>query len=268
MCVGSTGESGSASRLTTRSISSCSRQEAVSLLCSLLQDVEHPGAVTEVRIGGDADVARDRVGGHEADAENIGGQLIGVLRDDLDSLVAVLFIDLHGIGGRDIVAAQEQHDLLDGLLRGPGFLDHGHALFANAGDLDQAGARVLDDVERLQTEVRHDPPGRHRADALDEPAAQVFFQPGECGWFGFLGVETLELPTIFEVLAPVAGEAQCLASMNVWKATHDGDEVAFPRCFEPGDGVAGVFGVIGDALDDALQVFCRRLWRSIGLFAR
>ena len=36
------------------------------------------------------------------------------------------------------MAAQEQHDLLDGLLRRPGFLDHGHALLANAGDLDQA----------------------------------------------------------------------------------------------------------------------------------
>ena len=47
-----------------------------------------------------------------------------------------------------------------------------------------------------------------------------------------------------------------------------GPEVAFPRCFEPGDGVAGVLGVIGDALDDALQVFCGRLWRSIGRFAR
>ena len=59
------------------------------------------------------------------------------------------------------------------------------------------------------------------------------------------------------MLAPVPGEAQRLARVNVWKATHDGDEVSFPRCFEPGDGVAGVLGVIGDALDDTLQVFCR-----------
>ena len=115
---------------------------------------------------------------------------------------------------------------------------------------------VLNDVERLQAEVRHDAPGRHRADALDQPAAQVLLQPGECCRFGFLRMETLELPSVLEMLAPVPGEAQRLARMNVWKAAHDGDEVAFPRCFEPGDGVAGVFGVIGDALDDTLQVFC------------
>ena len=145
----------------------------MTLLGRLLQHVEHPCLVAEVRIGGDTDVARDRVGGHEADAENIGGQLIGVLRDHLDGLVAVLFVDLHGVGGRDIVAAQKQHDFLDGLLRGPGFLDHGHALLANAGDLDQAGARLLNNVERVQTEMRHDAPGRHRADALDEAAAQI-----------------------------------------------------------------------------------------------
>ena len=81
-------------------------------------------------------------------------------------------------------------------------------------------------------------------------------------------MQTLELPSVLEMLAPETGETQRLARVNVWKATHDGDEVAFPRCFEPGDGVAGVLSVIGHALDDTLQVFCRRLWRSIGLFAR
>lgn len=44
----------------------------------------------------------------------------------------------------------------------------------------------------------------------------------------------------------------CWATM--WRGPA-GPEVAFPRCFEPGDGVARVLGVIGDALDDALQVF-------------
>jgi len=53
----------------------------------------------------------------------------------------------------------------------------------------------------------------------------------------------------------------------MWRGSA-GPEVAFPRGFEPGDGIAEILGVIGDALDDALQVFCRRLWRSIGRFAR
>jgi hypothetical protein len=80
-------------------------------------------------------------------------------------------------------------------------------------------------------------------------------------------MDDLELPSIFQMLTPVAGETQRLARVNVWKAAHDGEQVAFPRDFEPGDGIAGVFGVIGDALDDTLQVFCRRVIRSIGRFA-
>jgi hypothetical protein len=58
------------------------------------------------------------------------------------------------------------------------------------------------------------------------------------------------------MLAPETGEPQRLARMNVWEASHDGDEVAFPSCFEPGDGVAGVLSVIVHALDNALQVRC------------
>jgi len=224
----------------------------VALLGCLLQHVEHPRTVAEVRIGGNADVARDGVGGHEANAKNIGGQLIGVLRDHAYGLIAVLLIDLYSVRGRDIVAAQKQHDLLDCLLRGPCLFDHGHAFFANAGDLDKAGARLLDDVECLQTEVRHDTPGRHRADALDETAPQVFLQSSECGWLCLLGMGDLELASILEVLSPVPREAQCLARVNVWKAAHDGNEVAFPRCFEPGDGIAGILGVISDAFDDTL----------------
>ncbi len=56
-------------------------QEAVTLLGRLLQDIKHPRLVAEVRIGGNTDVAGDGVGGHEPNAENIGGQLIGVVRD-------------------------------------------------------------------------------------------------------------------------------------------------------------------------------------------
>ena len=125
---------------------------------------------------------------------------------------------------------------------------------------------MLNNVERLQTEVRHDAPGRHRANALDEPAAQILFYSGECCWFGFLHVGTLELPTVLEMLAPVPGEAQRLACMYVWKAAHNGEQISFSRYFEPGDGVAGVFCMIGDALNDTLQVFCGDVGSSIGRF--
>ena len=127
---------------------------------------------------------------------------------------------------------------------------------------------MLNNVERLQPEVRHDAPGCDRADALNESAAQVLLQPREGRWFCLLGMHNLELPTVLEVLAPVAGKAQCLTCVNVWKAAHYSEQIAFSRSFEPGDGVAGVFGVVGNALDDALQVFCGDRGCSIGRFAR
>jgi hypothetical protein len=44
--------------------------------------------------------------------------------------------------------------------------------------------------------------------------------------------------------------------------------IAFSICFDPGDGVAGIFGVIGGALDDPLQAFCGEVESSIGRFVR
>ena len=55
------------------------RQEAVTLLGRLLQHIEHSRLIAEVGIGGDADVTRDGVGGHESDAEYIDGELVGIL---------------------------------------------------------------------------------------------------------------------------------------------------------------------------------------------
>jgi len=59
--------------------------------------------------------------------------------------------------------------------------------------------------------------------------------------------------SILWMLPPITRQTQRLASMNVWKATQDGDEVAFPRCFEPSYGIAGIFSVVGHLLHDALR---------------
>src|SRR6266699_1312666 len=70
-----------------------------------------------------------------------------ILYNHIDGLVAILLVDLHRVGGRDPMSAQENHDLLDGLLRRPGTLDHSHPLLGNADDLDEALTMLLDDVE-------------------------------------------------------------------------------------------------------------------------
>src|SRR4030081_4070079 len=67
----------------------------------------------------DAELRRDLVGGAEADAADIAGQAIGILRDELDCLGAVGLVDAHRARGADAGAWQEQHDLADDLLLGP-----------------------------------------------------------------------------------------------------------------------------------------------------
>ena len=66
----------------------------------------------------------------------------------------------------------------------------------------------------------------------------------------------------------MAYQAQRLASVHIWKAAQDSNEVAFPRCFEPGNGIAGIFSVIGHPLYDALQVFFGRGGYMFGKWIR
>jgi len=91
------------------------------------------------------------------------------------------------------VALQKEHHVLDGFLRRPGALDHRHAAFANARDLNQSFALFFDNGQRFQSEVRDNALRRHRADAFDQAAAQVFFQAGQGGRLRFLRRDDLEL---------------------------------------------------------------------------
>ncbi len=52
--------------------------KAVSILCRLAEEVEETGLVAHSGIGGDAQIAGNRIGGDEPDAIDIGSQLIRV----------------------------------------------------------------------------------------------------------------------------------------------------------------------------------------------
>ena len=98
-----------------------------------------------------------------------------------------------------------------------------------------------------------------RPNPFDQAAAQVFLQTCERGGLCLLGMHHLELSPVLEMVAPIACKAQRLTSMHIGEASYDGDEVAFPGCFEPSYGIAGIFSVVGHPLHDALQMFCRRV---------
>jgi hypothetical protein len=68
----------------------------------------------------DAELHGDGVGCLEADATDVSGQAVRVLRHDLHRVGAVGLLDTHRSRRPDAVAVQEHHDLADDLLLGLG----------------------------------------------------------------------------------------------------------------------------------------------------
>ena len=153
------------------------RQSAVALVHRLRQRVRDPGAQSDHRRLFDAELHCDRVGGLEPDAANIAGEPIGVLGHYLDGVGAVGLEDANRPGGADPVAVQEDHDLPDDLLLGPGVRDPLGPDGADARHLAQPIGLGLDDVEDLVSEGLDHFLGVDRPDAADHPRAEIFLDP-------------------------------------------------------------------------------------------
>ncbi len=149
------------------------RQKAVPLVGGLRQRVLQAGLHALGTVVRDADRLGDLVGGEEADAPDVGGELVGAFLHDGDRRVAVLLVDPHGDGGGHLDGLQEEHDLLDRLLFLPGVGDLLGAFGAETGDLDEALGLLLDDPQGVDAEVLGDAVGEDRPDALDQPGPQI-----------------------------------------------------------------------------------------------
>ena len=152
-------------------------QPAVTLVHRLGQGVRDPGAQPDHGRLFDAELHRDRVGGLETDASNVPGEPIGVLGHDLDGVRAVGLEDANRPGSSDPVAVQEDHDLSDDLLLGPGVRDPFGPNRADARHLAKPIRLGLDDVEDLLTKGLDHLLGVDRPDAPDHPGAQIFLDP-------------------------------------------------------------------------------------------
>ena len=71
------------------------------------------------------------------------------------------------------MAVEKHHDFAHHLLIGPGGGNPAGADLADAGHLPQALGGLLDHLEHLHPEDRHELAGVDRADAADHPRAQV-----------------------------------------------------------------------------------------------
>jgi hypothetical protein len=247
----------------------------VAVVARLRQCVGQAGGDPFRAVLGDADAGGDRVGGLEPDAPHVRGQLIRVLRDGLDRLIAVLLVDLHRQRRGHADALQEDHDLLDRLLLGPGVLDPRAPLGAEAVDLDEPVRLVVDDVHDVDAEVIDHAFGHHGADALDHARAQV---PPDAllrgGQHRRVGVD-LELLAVLDVGGPAAAQPQGLADLGAEQRADRRDQfrrrayraaAGAPVRRDPRDRVAGLRVRERDPLEDPLQdrYLARRLLRERG----
>jgi len=123
------------------------RQAAMPLVHRLRQGVADASADPDHRGWFDAKPHGDGVGGLEADAADVAGQAIRVLRHHLHGVDAIGLENPHRARSADAVAVQEHHDLADDLLVGPGADDALGAHRADARNLPQALGRAFDHVE-------------------------------------------------------------------------------------------------------------------------
>ena len=195
------------------------------------------------------------VGGLEADAPDVVGQLVGVLLDLGDGLLAVGAVDSHGPARTDAMLGQEEHDLADFLLLLPALADPLDPFLADPLDVQQEVGGRLEDFQRPFLVDADDLGGQLRPDAADRPGGQILFDAFRRGRVGGLEFVGLELLAVFPIHDPLAGRFQMLARRNRGGAADDRHQVltALDLDLENGKTVLGV--VVGDTFDQSGEGF-------------
>ena len=153
------------------------------------------------------------------------------------------------------MAVQEDHDLPDDLLLGPGVRDPLGPNRADAGDLTELIGLGLDNVEDLLPKGLDHLLGVDRADAADHPGAQIFLDPVDGARGRGLEKPRLELLAVGAIVDPFARCGDPLAGGDDGGMAHDGHQIAVSARFRP-EHAEAVFGVVeGDPLDEACENF-------------
>ncbi len=69
----------------------------MTLFASLAEDIKQARLIAKIGIGSNAELASNRVRRKEPDAVDISGELVGILRDELDGLVPIRLVDFYCI---------------------------------------------------------------------------------------------------------------------------------------------------------------------------
>jgi hypothetical protein len=225
------------------------RQAAMPLLHRLGERVADASPDPDHRRRRDAEPHRDRIRRLEADAADVAGQPVGVLRHDLHGIGAIGLEDPHRPRGADPMAVQEHHDLAHHLLLSPGAHNPLGAHRPDARHLAQPLGRSLDHVEDSFAEGRDQFPGIDRADAADQAGGEIFLDALRGGRRGGAQEARLELRPVLTIMDPGARRRQPFAGRNARRMPDDGHEVTMPAGLyaQHAEAVLGI--VEGHALD-------------------
>ncbi len=147
------------------------------------------------------------------------------------------------------MAVQEDHDLADDLLLGPGDGDAARPHRTDAVHLPQAVGLRLDDVEHLLPEGAQQFLGIDRADAADHARGKILLDAFDRSGHGGPEEPSLELLTVGAVVHPVAGSRNPLAGGNHGGVADHGDQITVASRLDSDYAEAVVGVLVGDALD-------------------
>ena len=124
-------------------------------------------------IAGDSKRPCDPIGGSKTDAANLLGDDVGIVSHDPRGIRAVLADDLACRGRPHAKRVQKAHRLRFDAALANGLGDRFRALFADTRNLPKPRGLGCDHIERVGTKALHEAGGQGRADAGDEPGAEV-----------------------------------------------------------------------------------------------
>src|ERR1051326_3202697 len=206
----------------------------------------------------DAELGSNLIGSDKADATDVAGQAVRVLRDQLNGVGTVGLVDPHRPRGTDPVAVQEQHDLTDDLLLGPAGDNLPGPLWADAGNLAKSRGLLLDDLKHLLAKDAHELSGIDRADAADHARAQILLDPLDCCGRRDLEEGSPELDTMDAVIDPATARLNKLAGRNRRCMPQHCDQVALATRLDAQYAKPVLLVMERHPLDEAGQDLCHR----------
>src|SRR6266516_5743200 len=235
------------------------RQAAMALVHRLGQRIGDTGAHADHGSLVNAELHRDGIGGLEANAADVACQAIGILRHDLHGIAAIGLVNAHRPSRADPMAVQEDHDLADRLLLGPGGRDAAGAHRTDAIHLPQTIWFRFDDIEHLLAEGAQELLGIHRADAADHSRREILLDALKRGGRRGLEEPSFELLTVSTVVNPVARCRDPLTGRDRGGMANQGDQLAVATSLNPQDAKTVLGVLVSDALDQSGEHLAIRL---------